>query len=70
MNIMLVSLRYALHTLSVFRISKSGNKITGMNDVTARGTASVIQYTDINITTYPHFASWKEFRLYNGTVML
>jgi hypothetical protein len=28
-----------------------------MNDVTARGTASVIQYTDINRTTNPHFDS-------------
>jgi hypothetical protein len=28
-----------------------------MNDVTARGTASVIQYIDISMTTYPHFAS-------------
>ena len=69
MNIMLVSLRYALHTLSVSRTSKSGNKITGMNDVTARGTASVIQYTDINRTTNPHFDSQKEIMLCNGTII-
>lgn len=69
MNIMLVSLRYALHTFSVSRTSKSGNKITGMNDVTARGTASVIQYTDINRTTNPHFDSQKEIRFCNGTII-
>jgi hypothetical protein len=57
MNIMLVSFRYALHTFSVSRISRSGNRITGTNDVTAKGTASVIQYMDISMTTYPHFAS-------------
>ena len=34
-----------------------GNRNTGMNDVTAIGSASVIQKTAIKMTQYAHFAS-------------
>ena len=57
MNIMVLSLMYNLHTSEVPRIPRSGNRKTGMREVIAMGTASVIQNATMMMTAYAHLPS-------------